>query len=271
MTFSAAKQAVLDGNLLELQTLLKENPSLAQARASRDDHGHEMTLLHLATGMGEVSWPDTAPETARLLLDFGAEVDAGEDRSGGETPLIHAVSVNNVPVMEVLLDAGADLERHGRYNTHLDTPLGYALFYGVDTRLPRYPRQAAELLIDRGAWVNSAFAAALGRFTEALKEESALEQGTALLFACRYGQNQVAGQICELDLNLNQIFPFFHASSSPLHMAAIHGNPSLLQLLIDAGADPNLKDGKHHATPMEWAAFFKKDANQNFLQAFTRG
>ncbi len=69
-----------------------------------------VTPLHICAEFNSV-------RCARLLIDAGADVNAGadldEDGFGGQTPIFHAVnSIHNYcrPVMEVLVEAGADLD-----------------------------------------------------------------------------------------------------------------------------------------------------------------
>ncbi len=40
-----------------------------------------------------------------------------------------------------------------------------------------------------------------------------------------------------------------------LHQAASDGDLELAELLLALGADPNARDGEHHATPMGWADY----------------
>jgi ankyrin repeat protein len=42
-------------------------------------------------------------------------------------------------------------------------------------------------------------------------------------------------------------------NATALHWAAFHGNPAMVQALLDAGADPAVKGDVHDATPLDWA------------------
>jgi ankyrin repeat protein len=44
-----------------------------------------------------------------------------------------------------------------------------------------------------------------------------------------------------------------------LHMTIESGAIEIARLLLDAGADPNLRDDRHHATALGWAEFFCRD------------
>jgi ankyrin repeat protein len=43
-----------------------------------------------------------------------------------------------------------------------------------------------------------------------------------------------------------------------LHLAAAQGHPEVVRLLLDAGADPRIRDTKHDGDAFGWAEFFKK-------------
>ena len=73
-----------------------------------------VTALHICAEFN-------SPRCARVLLDAGADVnacaDVGESGLGGQTPIFHAVnSIFNYsrPVMEILVNAGADLDTRVR-------------------------------------------------------------------------------------------------------------------------------------------------------------
>lgn len=67
----------------------------------------QVTALHLAAFGGHV-------EACRLLLANGAEVDAltlpTERTESGDTPLMRAIWGRSIPVVELLLEAGADVD-----------------------------------------------------------------------------------------------------------------------------------------------------------------
>jgi ankyrin repeat protein len=106
----AATVAVQAGDLDALDRLLSENPWLATARVG--DWSCHRTLLHAAT-----DWPGhfpNGPAVVERLIAAGADVNAqSKFSSHTETPLHWAASSNDVDVLEVLLDAGADIEATG--------------------------------------------------------------------------------------------------------------------------------------------------------------
>jgi ankyrin repeat protein len=91
------------------------------------------TLLHVAAEFGGV-------EAARLLLDRGADVNAGANDAGvgGQTAIFHAVTQfgdRGLLMAQLLVERGADLSVRVKLPGHYErldevvecTPLGYAL------------------------------------------------------------------------------------------------------------------------------------------------
>ncbi|MBA3529146.1 MAG: ankyrin repeat domain-containing protein [Propionibacteriaceae bacterium] len=79
--------------------------------------------------------------TVAALLDAGAEVDARFTGPHNETPLPWAAISDDVEVLDVLLDAGADIEASGAVIAG-GTPLDDAVAFGQ--------WQAARRLFERG-------------------------------------------------------------------------------------------------------------------------
>lgn len=102
--------------------------ALAQAPASPHD-------LSDAVLQGDV-------EKAQQLIAAGADLEVLDDRTNpnGRYPLNWAAWNNNVEMIEVLLDAGADVSKPNRTGF---TPLHHAIENGST--------EAAELLVERGA------------------------------------------------------------------------------------------------------------------------
>lgn len=115
------------------------------------DRGMSRTLLHIAT-----DWPGHYPNNAAAvsaLIEAGAEVNAQFSGAHRETPLHWAASCDDVEVLDLLLDAGADIEAPGAViagGTPLDDAVAFAQW------------RAAQRLVERGAQPALWHAAALG-------------------------------------------------------------------------------------------------------------
>lgn len=109
----AVTSAIRAGDLDGLGRLLAGHPGLAGARIVR--HGEaagERSLLHIA-----VDWPGHRPRTAeviRTLVAAGADPGARFGGSHEETPLHWAASNDDVPALDALVEAGADIEARAR-------------------------------------------------------------------------------------------------------------------------------------------------------------
>jgi ankyrin repeat protein len=162
-------------------------------------HGVEggwRTPLHAAT-----DWPGyfpSAPATATLLLEAGA--DPNDDTGGNcpETPLHWAASTDDIEVAVVLIDAGADLETPGgSIGTPLDNAIGYGCWH------------VARLLAKRGARVEKLWhASALGmldRLEELLASAppTAEDLNGAFWQACSGGQRRAAERLLAEGADIN--------------------------------------------------------------------
>jgi ankyrin repeat protein len=100
--FDAAVDVIGRGDVEALRRLLADHPELATVR---DDEANATLLIRL------IDWPGHRPnagETARALLEAGCEVDARRDDENG-TALAGAVCTQEIDVIKVLLDRGADI------------------------------------------------------------------------------------------------------------------------------------------------------------------
>lgn len=106
-------EAILLDDDAQLSRLLQEAPQALEKRFSLEcayTSLHGVLPLHVCAEYNSV-------KSARALLAAGADVNARAlfdlDGLGGQTPILHAVNSNGNfcrPVMELLVDAGADLD-----------------------------------------------------------------------------------------------------------------------------------------------------------------
>jgi ankyrin repeat protein len=160
-------------------------------------------LLHVAT-----DWPGHFPngtETVAALVQAGADVNARFRGPHEETPLHWAASSNDVEVLDVLLDAGADIEADGGVIGG-GTPLTDARAFGQ--------WQAARRLVERGAKTGLDDAATLGLmdrlmsyFTES-QRPSRDETNSAFWGACHGGQQRAAEYLLDQGADPNWIPPW---------------------------------------------------------------
>jgi ankyrin repeat protein len=188
----AAVHAIRAGDTTSLASLLSRHPGLAceQIHDTR-------TPLHVAA-----DWPGyfpAGPATVRLLLDAGADPNAGSEGGRGETPLHWAASSDDADVADALINGGADIERPGG---SIGTPLDNAVGYGC--------WNVARLLVRRGAQVDKLWhAAALGLMTRveellaATPPPSPDDVTEAFWQACHGGQRRTAERLLASGADLN--------------------------------------------------------------------
>ena len=117
-----AVDAIVTGDVPTLERLLAENHELIRTRSVRRHHS---ALLHYVAANGieyfRQKTPRNAPDVARVLLRAGADVEAPADMYGGGSTTIGLVATSITPVvsgvliplLEVLLDAGAVIDKSG--------------------------------------------------------------------------------------------------------------------------------------------------------------
>ncbi len=193
--FEVAADAVVDGDLARLESLLRGNPAMAHARSARI---HRATLLYYLAANGIEDFrqrsPANAPETARLLLEAGAEVDAlcGPGDSG-DTPMLALVTSVHphhmgvaTELIEIFVVAGSKVNGVNGDGA----PVRLALNFGYT--------DSAAALVRLGAEVKTvAMAAGLGRLdlTKVFVEERGVSQAevaAAFEDACRFGRTAIA-------------------------------------------------------------------------------
>jgi len=143
------------------------------------------------------------------------------------------------------------------------SPLMTALVFGYF--------DSAEALVARGARVDDLpKAAGLGRVDEAralLSSASPDERHRALALAGIGQQVAVVQLLLEAGEDPNRFNPDgFHAHGTPLHQAALTDNLPLVQLLVAHGARTDIRDGLWNATPLGWAEY----ADRHEVAAYLR-
>ena len=212
-----AVKAIQEGDLEALSRILAERPGLVHERVDGP-----RTLLHVAT-----DWPGHFPNaaaTVRLLLERGADVYAPFIGADSETPLHWAASSNDVAVMDVLLDHGANIEAQGGVLGG-GTPMADAVAFAQ--------WNAARRLLEHGASTNLWQAAALGLMNRLGEPTDPAEITKAFWCACHGGQRETAEYLLQRGADPNWIG---YDKLTPLGAARRAGADKLVRWLSQMGA-----------------------------------
>jgi SAM-dependent methyltransferase len=63
----------------------------------------------------------------------------------------------------------------------------------------------------------------------------------------------------------NARWSHWDADVTPLHLAVLGGHPDIVRRLLNAGADPRIRDSKHDSDAIGWAEFFGR---QDIIRLF---
>jgi ankyrin repeat protein len=234
-TVSRAFVAAASGGQVAMMTLLRD------AGADLATVGSE--ALDEAIGAGGEDTPDRTA-VVRRLSEWGVSLVAVDDR--GWDPLIYAVDQGKKELVQMFLDAGADINRRCACQGYFEgglTPLSMAAVSGRN-----HAAAIVDLLLAHGASV----------------EVPTNEGRTPLMLALdRYGRTEVAERLVSAGANPNVADQRGHTA---LGLAA-QRHPDLLRKLLAAGADPNLRDSRGGTPLMDAAAEGKLESLGILLDA----
>jgi ankyrin repeat protein len=162
------------------------------------------------------------PRIVQLLIELGADPDATD--ATGATPLTTASQENADPaIVEILVAAGAKLD------------------FLTAVNLRRYDLAESMLAAE------PVHLGAEGRDAMALHLAVNKKNHDAVRWLIAHG----------VDVNAKR--PMWDCNHTALHMTIENGDIALAQILLDAGADPNIRDDKYGGTALGWAHFFDRE------------
>ena len=257
-TFEAGASAIVAGDMATLERLLREHPELIRSRSTRE---HRATLLHYVSANGVEGYRQISPKNiagiTKVLLAAGADVDAEADVYGGRCTPLGLVATSAPPfdagvqreVMDVLLEHGARMDRDGLAGRTVGL---------VRACLANGQPEAAEYLVNRGAPLDLAGAAGLGRVDvvrrfldgkETLR--ASILDGFAL--ACAYGHANTVDFLLDHGVEVDADLKGHGEGHTGLHLAAFHGHLDVVELLLRRGAHVDAVDKTWGTTPLVWA------------------
>ncbi len=249
------------GHVAKVHALLHEYVDVNAAQ------GDGMTALHWAAYNDDV-------EMAELLL--GAKVNfEARTRVGGITPLLLASKNGSAPLLEALLEAGANANHasetgasalmsaamtgsvdavsvlldheadvNARERAHGQTPLMFAAWENRPEIIKRlmadgaHPELASTVLPLNELRYDDNDMPRKRRGSQQSGGNSAMGGMTALLFAARDGHMEAVAALLDTGADINHVSG--GDASSPIVIAIANGHYTLGQYLLDRGADPNV-------------------------------
>lgn len=142
MTAVALRTLIERGDVAGVQQALHVEPALANLpiRWFMNQHNESDPLHYLADCVGNARLADAlAAELAEVLLSHGAAIDGS---AGRETPLIGAASQGAESLAQVLIEAGAALERVSVFGARA---LHWAAWLGLRDTVGRLVKRGAQV------------------------------------------------------------------------------------------------------------------------------
>ena len=267
--FESAVEAVVGGDLDGLQRMLREHPELVTSRSARR---HRATLLHYigANGVENVrqKTPDNALAIAKLLLDSGAEADALASMYDQLCTTMSMLVTSTHPAEKGLQAPLAELLLD--YGAELEGP-GSEWRSTLMATLTFGYTDTARAMHRRGATLYLNSAAGLGLIDDVrrlLPGSSAEVRHSALALAAQHGHPEAVRLLLDAGEDPSRYNPEGHHShSTPLHQAVWSGHLDVVKLLVERGARLDLRDKVYEGTPLGWAEYGDKQEIAAYLKS----
>jgi ankyrin repeat protein len=233
-----AKLDVLSASFLgleaEVRRLLTAEPALARMA---DRYG--TTPLHLAAECGLLS-------ITRLLIEAGAYPNA--TNVSGRTAVHLAAQNCHEPIIRTLAPSGADLNLQDNKGL---TPLHLAVLGGCRAVMNALVELHAKLDVEDLNGATPAHCAAIKGHKELLSLLISRGASNSIFIASTLGDLRGVQSFLDAD---HSLLESTKGGWTPLHWAASSGQPEVVRLLLERGAEPNAPDLLLGQTPLHWAA-----------------
>ena len=185
-------------------------------------------------------------ETVRYLVGLGVDMDEVSRTQDAYTALHKAVRYNHVDVMQVLIDAGADIEKKDAIGC---SSLLLACMRGCLDAVKVLVQAGAELRVTDYSGCTCLVAASTAGHTETVRylvglgrvdvDQVGGDYNTALLEAVRHNHADVMQVLIDAGADIEKKDPF---QCSPLLSGCESSVPDVVKVLVRAGADVGARD-----------------------------
>lgn len=231
---------------------------------------HEVAAYLLDHGARLNVWTaialDRPDELREMVAKYPALLAARMTRNQHRrTPLHHAAAKNRLRMVQLLLELGADPNATDATGA---TALTTASQERADPAL-------IGALAAAGSKLDLLTAINTGRFEQAetmLREDPSRigpdgADTIALHLAVSKNNTAALGWLLAHGVAVNAKRMMWDCNHTALHMTVENGAIDMARLLLDAGADPNIRDDKFEATALGWAEFFGKPDFAELIRA----
>ncbi len=270
------------GNAAELRTLLAEQPELTRKRLTapgswlREKLGDalqgffkEPYLLWFVAEdpVRQGSLPPNIAAIARIII----EAARSQPGSRFQEQIDHALrlvawswiardSGVQIPLIDVLLDAGASIDGNALYEGRFGS--------NVDAAIYNRNLAAAEHLLQRGGALTFTTALSLNRWADVDRLAPTVSQEEklgAFVQVALHGNAEAIRRMLALGVPATTVSGRMQSHGTALHHAVWSGNLDAVRALVEAGADLARRDTIHDGTPLAWALYAERnqqDADQ---------
>jgi len=221
----------------EVRRIVSRDPRALNQRMSRNENNQ--LPLHFAVRMNRRAMVE-------LLLELGAD-PLGPDGSGMTVAAYAESPDRDLAVMERIRDmTSAEL---------LSAERGH-----------RAPRSNAMDLVAALALSDWPRAETLVRDSPHLLGHEATSAGVLHLMAKR-GATDAVRWLIERGIEVDARWAHWDSEVTAMHLAILANHPDIMRLLLDAGADPTIRDTKHDSDARGWAEFFGRGTIVEMIDA----
>ncbi|KAK6543561.1 hypothetical protein TWF694_000305 [Orbilia ellipsospora] len=229
-TVATFLNSIRKADIQKVRTIVNQYPGIVNC------HFKGETPLHWAV------WFRT-PDIVKFLMYHGAKVNSVATVSVRNTPLHHAANLDDVYIIGLLIEGGANADAIDKYSW---TPLHYAVY---NNNL-----EATRALLSHGASVD---------YIEKL------DKWTPLNYAVNKGEILLVKTLVEAGANINRKDA---SGKTPLMQSGEKGRDNISRLLVQLGADSSLVDdnmGSHLGISDEMQATKKLKRRKSFKRSVT--
>ncbi|MEQ1886745.1 MAG: ankyrin repeat domain-containing protein [Bryobacteraceae bacterium] len=254
---TAAVKRLLDGGADANGVDADGTPALMNAVLFSGADSVKLLLDHKANpnarnkiGATALMWavPDLAK--VRLLVDAGAEVDARATNTQRTALLIASSYPRSVPVLQYLLDHGADIHAKDRVGVHA---LGRATL-SADVDVVKFLVEHGVDPNEPGYGTNVRYARQYRPSLEYLLSKGAKAEPNAIANAPHWQDPSLVAQWIERGADVNFAEGNYKRTALMIAASSEQSTAAMLQMLLEKGADPNAEDSDGER-PLDWAIY----------------